>query len=41
MNDKDKRIIIGSDHAAFQMKETIKAFLEEQGITVEDVGPDS
>lgn len=41
MNDKDRRIIIGSDHAAFQMKETIKAFLEEQGMTVEDVGPDS
>ena len=37
----DKRIIIGSDHAAFQMKELIRSFLEEQGITVEDVGPDS
>ena len=41
MNDKDRRIIIGSDHAAIQMKETIKVFLEEQGMTVEDVGPDS
>ena len=37
----DKRIIIGSDHAAFKMKELIRSFLEEQGITVEDVGPDS
>ena len=41
MNDKDKRIIIGSDHAAFQMKETIKSFLAAQGMTIEDVGPDS
>jgi ribose 5-phosphate isomerase B len=39
MNDKDKRIIIGSDHAAFQMKELVKSFLVEQGIAVEDVGP--
>jgi ribose 5-phosphate isomerase B len=37
----DKRIIIGSDHAAFKMKALITSFLEEQGITVEDVGPDS
>ncbi len=41
MNDKDRRIVIGSDHAAFQMKEKIKSFLEEQGLTVEDVGPGS
>ena len=37
----DKRIIIGSDHAAFKMKELIKSFLEDQGMTIEDVGPDS
>jgi len=37
----DKRIIIGSDHAAFKMKELITSLLEEQGMTVEDVGPDS
>ena len=37
----DKRIIIGSDHAAFQMKEKVIAFLEGQGMTVEDVGPSS
>ena len=37
----DKRIIIGSDHAAFKMKELITSFLEEQGMTVVDVGPDS
>lgn len=41
MNDRDKRIIIGSDHAAFQMKEKIKTCLEEQGMIVEDVGPDN
>ncbi|MCG6911548.1 MAG: ribose 5-phosphate isomerase B [Deltaproteobacteria bacterium] len=39
MNDNSKRVIIGSDHAAFQMKTRIKAFLEEQGLFVEDVGP--
>jgi len=37
----DKRIMIGSDHAAFKMKELITSFLEEQGMTVVDVGPDS
>jgi ribose 5-phosphate isomerase B len=37
----DKRIIIGSDHAAFKMKELIASFLDEQGMTIEDVGPDS
>lgn len=31
-------IIIGSDHAAFQLKETVKKFLEKCGIVVEDVG---
>ena len=41
MEDKGKRIIIGSDHAAFQMKAKIKSFLAEQGMTIEDVGPDS
>ena len=37
----DKRIIIGSDHAAFKMKELISSFLEDRGMIVEDVGPDS
>ena len=32
-------ILIGSDHAAYLMKETIKKFLEEQGYTVLDAGP--
>jgi len=34
-----KAILIGSDHAAYQMKETIKTYLENQGYTVQDVGP--
>jgi len=32
------KIIMGSDHAGFAMKERIKAFLQEKGISVEDVG---
>lgn len=33
-----KQIIIGSDHAGFLLKETLKAFLQQHSITVEDVG---
>lgn len=33
-----QRIIIGCDHAAFRLKEILKAALENQGITVTDVG---
>ena len=33
------KIIIGSDHAGFAMKEKVKQFLQERGISVEDVGP--
>jgi ribose 5-phosphate isomerase B len=32
------KIIIGADHAGYPMKEKVKAFLENRGITVEDVG---
>ena len=35
---KQETIIIGSDHAAYQMKETIKSYLESEGFTVEDAG---
>lgn len=35
------KIIIGSDHAGFAMKEKVKGFLQERGITVEDVGAHS
>ena len=31
-------IVIGSDHAAYALKEKIKAFLIERSIDVEDVG---
>jgi len=39
--DKDKQIIIGSDHAAFELKEKIKDLLTGLGYGVEDVGPHS
>ena len=37
MNDKQP-IIIGSDHAAFELKEKIKTFLSDYGLTVTDIG---
>lgn len=39
--DKEKTIIIGSDHAAFELKEKIKDFLLQNGYGVEDAGTDS
>jgi len=36
--DKDKRIIIGSDHAAFELKEKIKELLAGLDYEVEDAG---
>ncbi|MGD9732278.1 MAG: ribose 5-phosphate isomerase B [Desulfamplus sp.] len=39
MNAETKQpIIIGSDHAAFQLKEKIRNFIESIGINVEDAG---
>jgi RpiB/LacA/LacB family sugar-phosphate isomerase len=35
------RVVIGSDHAGFDLKETIKALLETLGVPYEDVGADS
>ena len=35
MSDK---IIMGSDHAAFSLKEALKNFLEEKGFSVTDIG---
>jgi ribose 5-phosphate isomerase B len=32
------KIIIGSDHAGYPMKEKVKANLQKQGVQVEDVG---
>ena len=34
-----ERIIIGSDHGGFALKEKIKVFLEKKGLKVKDVGP--
>ena len=34
-------IIIGSDHAAFELKEKIKTFLSDYGLTVTDIGTKS
>ncbi|NOX35247.1 MAG: ribose 5-phosphate isomerase B [Deltaproteobacteria bacterium] len=39
--DKDKSIIIGSDHAAYELKEKIKTYLVDKGYSVEDAGTDS
>ena len=33
---KQETIIIGSDHAAYQMKEIVKAYLESEGFTIEE-----
>jgi len=41
MPEKRTPIIIGSDHAAYDLKEKVKAFLVERGIEVEDVGSHS
>ena len=32
------RVVIGSDHAGFRLKDTIKAMLDRMGISYEDVG---
>ncbi|OPY10121.1 MAG: Ribose-5-phosphate isomerase B [Syntrophus sp. PtaB.Bin001] len=37
----DKAIIIGADHAGFNLKENVKSFLERRQWTVSDVGTDS
>ena len=41
MSENKTPIIIGSDHAAFDLKEKIKAFLVDRGIDVEDAGSHS
>jgi ribose 5-phosphate isomerase B len=35
---KIRRIIIGSDHAGFKLKESLKNYLIKKGIKIEDVG---
>lgn len=34
-------IVIGSDHAAYQLKEKIKSYLTENGIIIKDIGTQS
>jgi ribose 5-phosphate isomerase B len=34
-----KKVFIASDHAGFELKEVLTAFLSERGFSVEDVGP--
>lgn len=33
-----KRIIIGSDHAGFRLKEILKSYLEKKGLFLKDIG---
>ena len=35
------KIIVGADHAGYSMKEKVKTFLQDRGITVEDAGTHS
>ena len=37
----NKKIILGSDHAGFELKEEIKKFLEELGYEYDDLGTNS
>ena len=37
-SNQKQRIAIGADHAGYQVKESIKRFLEQAGYAVEDVG---
>ena len=36
-----QKIILGTDHAGFKLKETLKSFLEQEGYTIEDLGTNS
>ncbi|MBP1735518.1 MAG: sugar-phosphate isomerase, RpiB/LacA/LacB family, partial [Deltaproteobacteria bacterium] len=35
------KVVIGSDHAGYELKEQIKVVLEEKGCTIIDVGAES
>ncbi len=41
MDQEKLPVILGCDHAAFQLKEKVKAHLVDRGIAVEDVGTHS
>ena len=38
MCEKKTQIVIGSDHAAYQLKEKIRQYIIERGIDINDVG---
>ena len=38
MNENKTQIVIGSDHAAYQLKEKIRQYLVERGMDINDVG---
>jgi ribose 5-phosphate isomerase B len=38
MIEKDKKIVIGSDHAGFPIKEVLKSYLTAKGFEVKDYG---
>ncbi len=40
MTENKSPIIIGSDHAAFPLKEKLKQFIVEKGIEIQDAGTD-
>ena len=39
--DRNEPVIIGSDHAAFELKEKLKTFVTDMGFNVKDVGAPS
>jgi ribose 5-phosphate isomerase B len=41
MNDPNTAIVIGCDHAAYELKEKLKAYMLRRGESVEDIGPHS
>ena len=38
MEDNKPPIIMGSDHAAYDLKEYLKAFIKQKGIEIQDIG---
>lgn len=36
-----KKIVLGSDHAGFELKDKLKKYVEEKGYEVIDLGPDN
>ena len=41
MTDTNTAIVIGCDHAAYELKEKLKAYMLRRGESVEDIGPHS